>query len=246
MGTFNRLEPPNRRRIFLMRHGAVKYFARKETLDEHGLARLTDTGRWQAAQVRDALAPVSFDRVFSSPVQRAFDTASIVIEGRGLGIEKIEGFREIAAGNVRHLSPHEMAETLLGTFSDVSDTARFLGGEKFSDMKVRVVQALNDVLGKGDWQTILIVAHEAVNRGILAHALGADLAVLDHLEQEECCINVLDIDPRGHTIVRLMNYMAYDPLCGGHRTRTLERVCVDLFDSVASDEHGVGSPGDGK
>jgi len=236
MNQIDRIEPPSRRRIFLMRHGAVKYFARKETLDEHGLAHLTDTGRRQAAQARDVLSSVVFDRVFSSPVRRAFDTASIVIEGRNIEIETVEGFREIAAGNVEHLGPVQMAEALLGTFTNVSEESRFLGGEKFTDMKDRAVRALNEVLGQDDWRTILIVAHEALNRGILAHVLGAELSVLDRIEQEECCINILDIDPNGHIIVRLMNYMAYDPFCGGHRTRTLERVCVDLFDSLEAGE----------
>ena len=233
MSTMKDFEPPQRRRIFLLRHGAVKYFARRSGLERHRLAVLTDEGRRQAAAVRDALAGVTIDRVFSSPIERCLTTAAIIVEGRALAVEPIEDLREIEPGNVRALGPERTAAGLLGAFKDLSPASRFLGGERFCAMQERAVRALAAVIARADWQSVLIVAHEAVNRALLAHALGAGLEAIDRIEQDTCGINILDVDASGHLFVRLMNYLVYDPLCAAHRTRTLERVCVDLFDALA-------------
>ena len=66
-----------RRRLYLMRHGAVSYFG-----DSGGPARedevvLTEEGRAQAEAARELLEPVSFDRVLASPLPRAVETAEV-------------------------------------------------------------------------------------------------------------------------------------------------------------------------
>ena len=41
---------------------------------------------------------------------------------------------------------------------------------------------------------MLVVAHGVVNRLILAKLLGAPLGALGKLEQDACCINLIEID----------------------------------------------------
>ena len=52
---------------------------------------------------------------------------------------------------------------------------------------------------------MLLVAHGAVNRVILADVLDLDLHGIGHIEQDACCINLLDFDEQGSGIVRLVN-----------------------------------------
>jgi probable phosphoglycerate mutase len=65
---------------------------------------------------------------------------------------------------------------------------------------------------------MLLVCHGGVNRVILAWALGTSLRAAAQLEQDSCCLNVIDID-RGdedgrllRRVVRAVNLTAGDPV----------------------------------
>src|SRR5690606_34383716 len=73
------------------------------------------------------------------------------------------------------------------------------GGEVFADALRRTVGAVERLLAEPGWHTMLITAHEGVNRLLLGwaatgcsrkHALGAVRA----FEQDPACINVIDFD----------------------------------------------------
>jgi broad specificity phosphatase PhoE len=63
-----------RRRIYLMRHAQVRYFQGQHP---HSVL-LTDHGRTQAAAAAKDLRGVRFDRVITSGLARAVETARIV------------------------------------------------------------------------------------------------------------------------------------------------------------------------
>lgn len=68
------------RYLYLVRHG--------EQVDaEFGLPEgpLSDRGKEQASLVADRLRSVSFDVAYTSPLQRAIDTASVITERLGIG-----------------------------------------------------------------------------------------------------------------------------------------------------------------
>ena len=67
-----------RRRLYLMRHGAVSYFRPDGKPVQQDEVALNDEGRMQAAATRDLLADVRFDRVLSSGLPRTVETAEIV------------------------------------------------------------------------------------------------------------------------------------------------------------------------
>jgi phosphoserine phosphatase len=78
----------------------------------------------------------------------------------------------------------------------------------------RVLAATMRLLGASDWRRLLLVAHDAVNRVLLAWAAQAGLRAIAAFEQDMCCLNVVDLDIVDGTIerriIRLMNYTPYD------------------------------------
>src|ERR671914_421469 len=69
-----------RRRLYLMRHGAVSYFRDDGTPVDPDAVVLNEEGRAQAAAARDLLAQVEFDRVLTSGLRRTNETAEIVAQ----------------------------------------------------------------------------------------------------------------------------------------------------------------------
>lgn len=218
----------NRRRIFLVRHGAVQYVAADKNISARTDVQLTPRGCDQAVALGKHLEGVVFDRVLSSPLTRCLETATRV---SGVAVEQIAtvpGLREISPGPLGNISPRDLAQTCTDVFSDARAGSTFLGGETFGALADRVRSSMDEVLKDPSWRTCLIVAHEVVNRAVLAQAMKVDVSVFDHLEQEECALNILDVTDEGHFLVRLMNYMAYNPLAAGHYSRSMERLAAAL------------------
>jgi probable phosphoglycerate mutase len=221
---------PHRRRIYLMRHGAVSYFdpAREVPLHPNQVP-LNEEGRRQAEAARDALADVSLDRVICSGLPRTEETAQLVQGSRSLKIEIRPEFREIEPGNVMGISLEDaqtvFAEALRG---ELTPNRQFLHGETFGQLQDRVLSGFHELLTDPAWQHMLIVAHGIANRALLTDALGAGLDGFRHLEQDAACINVIDVDAQGDLIVRGINITPYNLVKSGIDLTTMEQLFVEF------------------
>jgi broad specificity phosphatase PhoE len=208
-----------RRRLYLMRHGAVAYFdadGRPTQPDEVGL---TDEGRAQAEAAHALLADVAFDRVLASDLPRTVETARIVAPGTT--VEEWPDLRELRGDRLASIPPEELEREFVGAFRGVvPNDKRFLGGETIGELFDRVLPALDRLLADAGWDTVLAVLHGAVNRSILSYALTGERLFLGHFEQAPGCVNVLDVGDEW--IVRAVNVAPLDLLHASSRMTTME------------------------
>lgn len=208
-----------RRRLYLVRHAQVRYFSADNKGQGPDEAALTDIGIEQAKRVGSCLQDCRFDRVFSSPVSRCQKTLSFLMAGREHSPQIVEALREAQPSALESLSAEAIRTGLLNAF----EADAFLGGETYSNLMQRADLALQTLLSES-WQSALVVAHEMINRAVLARLMHSDHQLFKHLEQDECCINIIDFDERGNGFLRLLNYCAYEPLATSLYSRSLERV----------------------
>lgn len=214
---------PPRRHIILMRHGEVNYFENGKPVPTPQ-ARLNEDGIAQARAAQHLLAEHTFDRVIATGLSRTVETAKIVLGEREQKLEIVPELQEILGGRLSHLSPDQLRQTFLDSLThEVRADSRFLNGEHFGSFCERIVLAFNSLLEANDWRTMLIVAHGAVNRAILAHVLHAPIESMGHIEQDAGCVNMIDIDDRGYGIVRLLNFTPYNAAKLGMNLTTMER-----------------------
>ena len=212
-----------RRRLYLVRHGAVSYFApdgRPVVEDEVGL---NDNGREQAEATRDLLAGVVFDRVLGSNLPRTLETARVVAPEAE--VEQWADLRELRGGRLSEIPIERLEEEFVHAFRGIVPLEkRFLGGETIAELFARVLPALDRLLADERWDTVLAVLHGAVNRAILSYALTGERMFLGHLEQAPGCVNVLDIGDGWpvDAVVRAVNIAPYDLLHASSRLTTME------------------------
>ena len=212
-----------RRRLYLLRHGAVSYFApdgRPVQEDEVGL---NDTGRAQAEATRGLLAGVMFDRVLASGLPRTLETAQIVAPEAE--IEVWPDLRELRGARLSEIPIDRLEEEFVHAFRGiVPNDKRFLGGEAIGELFDRVLPALERLLADESWDSALAVLHGGVNRAILSYALTGERLFLGHFEQAPGCVNVLDIgdDWPADAIVRAVNIAPHDLLHTSSRLTTME------------------------
>jgi len=218
--------PPPRRRVFLMRHGDVEYFDAAGRPYRPETVPLTERGREQARAAGAALAGVPLDRAVTSGLRRTDETAALVLDGRAVPLEPEPRLREIETGRMsewERASDGLVRRTILEALGEeLSPESRFLAGETFASCQERVRAFWADLLARRDWSALLVVAHGVVNRLLLGELLGVSLPGLGRLEQDACCINLVEVGEAGPPLVRLVNFTAHDPAKGSLVLSTLE------------------------
>lgn len=224
-----------RRRVYLFRHGDVSY------VDDQGnrvadstKVPLTDWGREQASLTGKALANILFDRAVSSSFPRSMETARLILEGRGVEIEPLDHFVEFQ-GNAEYRAALLDLNELAYAFRDAhAPGSRYLGGDSFEDVNARVVSALETVIAEPNWDTLALVAHGGINRLVIGWALGTGLSTFAALDQNTCCVNVIDFDEDPQTreirrkTLRALNVTVYDLVKEGNHLLSLEQIAARL------------------
>jgi broad specificity phosphatase PhoE len=229
-----------RRRIYLMRHGHVDYFAPDVVRSRDARAvKLTERGRLEASAAGRAFASVSLDRAICSGLPRTRETAEIVLEqlSRAPTLEIEPGFVELHGGSANVKSREELVTTMSFHFEKASEPGATMleGGEPFVAAQMRAVDATRRILTEPQWRQILVVAHEGINRLLLSWACRAGLAATSAFEQDTGCINVLDFDmipsntgEPGTEIARILikavNLTPYNYLKHGMNLTSLEAI----------------------
>jgi probable phosphoglycerate mutase len=231
-----------------MRHGHVDYFG-KEIQAAGGdtkVVPLTPLGQEQANAAGKALAHVRFDRAVCSGVPRTRETAERVLAAQPAGVApvlEIEGeLVEIHGGHFKApMSRAELAAQMAFHFEAASDPGATMleGGEVFADAERRAVDSVKRLLSEPGWHTMLIAAHEGINRLILGWAAlgarGSGLKAVQAFEQDPACINVIDFDmvPRAdgspgteiqRAIVKSVNVTPYNYVKHGMNMTSLEAI----------------------
>ena len=200
---------PQRRRIYLMRHGSVDYFRADGTPVQPHTVPLNEAGRQQAQAAGQLFAQcgVHFDKVIISGLNRTTETATRVLAaaGQSHALEVEPALEEIRGGKLADIPPDEVEAAFLGAFQQGVESQRFLAGESIGEMLDRVLPAFDRILKRDDWTKLLLVLHGGVNRAIIARALTGSRAFFGRLEQLPACINILDVDGHADLLVRAIN-----------------------------------------
>lgn len=235
-------ELPDRRRIYLMRHGEAAYLKDDETVvDDTRLVPLTEFGREQVHKQAELLAGVEFDRAVCSGLPRTVETAEIILEGRdGPALEIAESMAEIEG--TRDHQPEDLKAWIAhiaNPWADAHDPdARFIGGETFGEFAARVLPAFETLIAARDWRTLLLVLHGGVNRLLLNHVMGLPFAGTLTIEQDTACLNIIDVDTRDHRVsrylVRAINVTGYNLSKAGIHLTDMERAAQRIAARMTS------------
>lgn len=152
------------KRLYLLRHGQTEFNVKK-LVQGRCDSPLTGLGRQQARVAAAWLKAhnVVPDKVVSSPLGRAMDTAQLVateLLGPDAAVEPCEGIIERCYGTFEE-GPHDALPT------DVWDPGEDLvpfGGEGSKALQERMVATLTNLMGAKGIETLLAVSHGSASR----------------------------------------------------------------------------------
>lgn len=161
--------------VYLLRHGETDWNKEKRIQGCTDIP-INEYGRELARKTRDGLKDTKFDMCLCSPLCRARETASIVLEGRDVPIEPCDAVREMNFGEYEGLpSSEEPMKTIWHNF--FHDTESYVAsktGESVEELLARAGEFLAHLSSNPDYQDkrILVSTHGAAMTAMINQIKG--------------------------------------------------------------------------
>ncbi len=181
-------------RIILIRHGETtwniegRYQGQVDT-------PLSPRGIEQGKKAAEALRNIPIDAAIASPLARAYDTCKFAADLHGLPVATDPRLTEIAHGEWEGIHADEIEAKYPDDFHrwhTHPDQVQMPGGENLEDVRKRARAAIDDITKKFEGKTVLVAAHDAVNKALLCDLMGLPLGSFWQIKQDNACINVLE------------------------------------------------------
>ena len=175
-------QPPRQGTLLLLvRHGETPTTGTVLPGRAPGL-HLCDRGRAQADRVADRLAGLPVDAVYSSPLERACETAEPTAARTGLDVKHDDGLLECDFGEWTGAAIAGLAALPEWQTVQHSPSAfRFPDGESFPEMQARMVGALEALCAAHAGGVVVCFSHADPIKAAVAHALGTPLDLFQRI-----------------------------------------------------------------
>ncbi len=178
-------------RIILVRHGQTPWNKDKIFRGSRDIP-LNEQGREEARLAGEWLQGETIHAAYCSPLSRARDTGKAIARHHGLPVADLPGLTDLCYGDWEGLplsAVQVQYADLYRQWEAAPHTVRFPHGETLDEVKERSLAAVADVLRRHPQQTVLLAAHRAVNKVLIAAFIGLDNSHFWRLGQDTTAVN---------------------------------------------------------
>lgn len=183
--------------FYILRHGETEWNADHDRYCGITDIALSEKGQEQAKRAADTLGSVRFDAIYCSPMLRARQTVQPIARVQNLSIHTDDRLREIDFGKWEGLTRTEISSQFPEDWAQWNEDPTRLRagqtGERADEVASRAMAAYKDMHQKHPEGTILVVAHNALNRLFMAASLEMPLRHYRSLYQHNTGISVLEM-----------------------------------------------------
>jgi phosphoserine phosphatase len=177
--------------IILVRHGQTPWNKDKIFRGSRDIP-LNDQGREEARLAGEWLKGETIHAAYCSPLSRARDTASAIARHHNLAVTDLPGLADLCYGDWEGMPLTEVKvkyADLYRQWETAPATVRFPGGETLDEVRDRAWVAVEEVVQRHPGQTVLLAAHRAVNKVLIAAFIGLDNSHFWRIGQDTTAIN---------------------------------------------------------
>lgn len=181
--------------LLLVRHGHTDAIGSRLVGRLPGI-QLTRTGHEQALRLVTRITSYAPAAIYSSPLERAVQTARPLAEVRRLPVTECPGLTEIDFGEWTG-QPFAALDELASwhDFNTARGAATVPGGESAVEVQRRAVQALEAIAPRHRGATIVAFTHSDIIRSVLLHYAGKPLDRIEEFEIGPASITALSLTP---------------------------------------------------
>ena len=190
--------------IHLVRHGATDAIGRTFTGRRPGV-RLNREGREQAERLAARFQNLDIRSVFSSPAERALQTAQSIASAARVTVEQRNAFHEIDIGSWGGATFEDLnLDEEFRLFNSVRSLTRPPSGELMLEVQNRAVGELLRIAEQYAGSAVVVVSHSDVIRSALAYFLGMPLDLAHRLVIGLASVSLVQLS-REHVLVVQIN-----------------------------------------
>jgi probable phosphoglycerate mutase len=190
-------------RMLLVRHGETEWNRQKRFQGQIDVP-LNDNGRAQGEKVADFLKPIQIDAAYTSSMARPRETAELILRHHpGIELVSVDALQEIGHGEWEGKFESEIEvgyPGMLQQWQDAPETVQMPAGENLQQVWERAIRAWNEIVAahsdSDTPKTVMVVAHDAINKAILCHVAGLGPDSFWRFKQGNGAVSVIDY-PQG-------------------------------------------------
>lgn len=187
------------RHLYILRHGQTDYNLNHKIQGRGINAPLNDTGRWQATRVAEVLRKKPLERLYSSGMDRAIQTAEAIEEVKGLQNSPFTELDEMDFGRLEGLDYNDdqvELQWMLQEWSKGNGEVRATGGESAIEVFERANTKFQELLASaGPDESLAFVLHGRLIRILMSQWMGLGYEGMSRFAHHNACINYLKWAP---------------------------------------------------
>jgi probable phosphoglycerate mutase len=199
--------------LLLIRHGENEYVKTNKMAGRIPGIRLNEKGRKQAQALGEALKDFPITAIYSSPLERAMETAEPIAEARKLQIIQEPDLMDANIGKWEGKSWKVLSLTKAWKIVQQAPSRfRFPEGESFPEAQTRYVNVIERIVKKHykPKDIVAVIFHADPIKLVVAHLLGLPL---DHFQRLSCntgSLTMLHVSEAGANLIKLNQRPPFD------------------------------------
>lgn len=191
--------------LLLIRHGENEFTKKGKLAGHLPEVHLNERGQKQAQALGEAFQGVPLTAIYSSPLERAMETAAPIAAAARLEVKVEAGLIETNVGQWqgRSLAVLRLSK-LWKVVQGAPSRARFPQGESFHECQARIVAALEAILARHKPKDVVAcVFHADPIKLAVSHFIGQPLDHFQRLGCDTASVTALHVSPSGAALIKL-------------------------------------------
>jgi broad specificity phosphatase PhoE len=189
--------------ILLIRHGETDWLGKRlagRLPDIH----LNAQGRGKAEAVAAMLRSIPLDAVYSSPLERALETAEPTAQAAGKTVRKDGRLQEVDFGELTGMPFSELREITVWQEVHRNPAAvRYPGGESLSEVQDRAAAMIRQIHGEYESGFVAMFTHADTIRLAIAHFLQMPLVAYHALVTDPASVSVIMVSRKAVRVISI-------------------------------------------
>ena len=180
--------------IIFLRHGQAENNTKRILAGRTEGVPLTKIGIEQAENIGKYLKPIDISAIYSSPIERANNTAKIVAESNSIDYKLDERLTELDMGKFTRMPYDEIfakhGNVFLKFYSNDPIISEY-NVETFPHVQKRVMDMLDYTIKKHDQENVLLVTHMDPIKSVIAKVMDLKPSSLFELIIANCSLTII-------------------------------------------------------
>lgn len=192
-------------KFLLIRHASTEALGKLLSGRTPGI-HLNAQGKEEARQLADRLKGVPINAIYSSPLERALETAAPIAELHNCPCQIANDFLEIDFGKWTNCSFDDLQnDPQFRRFNTFRSVTRIPGGETMQEAQARFIAGMEKLTLRHNNEVVAILSHSDMIKSAVAYYAGISLDMFQRIEISPASVSVIDLFADAVRIVSINN-----------------------------------------